>query len=310
MELSIVTTLYYSALDLNEFYTRIKQEAERITNDYEIILVNDGSPDDALDIAISLHEKDPHVTVIDLSRNFGHHKGMMTGLAHAKGELVFLIDCDLEEPPELLGEIYSAFQASDADVIYGVQPTRKGSWFERVSGTLFYMLFNLLSDHKIPANVLVARLMTKRYVASLVAHKESELLIGGLWQITGFKQIPTEVQKHEMSRTTYNLRRKLSLVVKAVTAFSSRPLFYIAYLGAVMLGISVLYILYLVAVRLFFGQPPSGFTALIVSVWFLGGLIMFSLGVIAIYVSVIFVETKNRPYSIIRHIYERDGSKT
>src|SRR6266481_9971297 len=126
MTLSIVTTLYDSAPYLEQFYLRTCAATEQITRDYEIILVNDGSPDNSLDIAISIHRRDKRVRVIDLSRNFGHHKAMMTGLTHAGGELVFLIDCDLEEEPELLEKFYRELKATEADVVFGVQQKRKG----------------------------------------------------------------------------------------------------------------------------------------------------------------------------------------
>jgi hypothetical protein len=154
MDLSIVTTLYYSSPYLEEFYARTCAAAEQITDDYEIILVNDGSPDDSLDVALSLFERDDRVKVVDLSRNFGHHKAVMTGLAHARGDLVFKIDCDLEEEPELLGEFYAEMiKDPSVDVVYGVQQRRKGGPFERLSGSLFYRLFNLLSDHPVPSNL-------------------------------------------------------------------------------------------------------------------------------------------------------------
>ena len=117
MELSIVTTLYCSARYLDEFYARCCAAAEKITPDFEIIFVNDDSPDDSLELAVALYRRDPRVIVIDLSRNFGHHKAMMTGLAHARGRLVFLIDCDLEVNPLVLGNFYTKFQNSRADVV-------------------------------------------------------------------------------------------------------------------------------------------------------------------------------------------------
>lgn len=310
MNLSIVTTLYYSAPYVREFYTRITQAAEKITETYEIIFVNDGSPDDSLDLAVSLQKNDRRVKVIDLSRNFGHHKAVMTGLAHAKGELVFLIDVDLEEDPELLSTFYEVFKGSDADVIYGVQDKRKGGLLERLTGALFYAIFNVLSTHKIPANLLMARLMTRRYVTNLVGHQESELDIGGLWELTGFKQIPVTVQKHSKPTTTYTMGRKLALMVRSITAFSNKPLIYIAGLGTIILTLSFLYFLYILGVRIFLGKVPSGYTSIILSIWFLGGLIIFTLGIIAIYLSVVFIETKKRPYTIIRHIYERDDYET
>jgi putative glycosyltransferase len=307
MKLSIVTTLYHSAPYVRQFYERVKNTAEQITDDYEIVLVNDGSPDDSLRLAVELHRTDPRVKVIDLSRNFGHHKAAMTGLMHARGNLIFQIDVDLEEEPELLKTFYDVMQGSDADVIFGVQDKRKGGLSEQISGAFFYAVFNLLSGYKIPPNLLMARLMTRRYATSLVAHRESELDIGGLWTITGFKQVPVTVRKHSRGTTTYSFGKKLALMIRSITAFTNRPLIYIAAVGVVILALSFLYFLYIVWVRLFVGEPPSGFTTLILSMWFLGGLTIFSLGVIAIYLSVIFVETKNRPYTIIRQIYGEAG---
>src|SRR6266850_5035889 len=169
MRLSIVTTLYRSAPYLEEFCQRAQQAAQKITPDYEIILVNDGSPDDSLAQAIKLHERHPRISVIDLSRNFGHHRALMAGLTQAQGEKVFLIDSDLEEEPEWL-ETFNTAMTEGIDVVYGVQNHRKGAWFERVSGAIFYRLFNWLAEVPIPTNAVTARLMTRQYVKSLLLH--------------------------------------------------------------------------------------------------------------------------------------------
>jgi putative glycosyltransferase len=276
-----------------------------------VIFVNDGSPDNSLDIALSFCEKDSRVRVVDLSRNFGHHKAMMTGLMYAKGELIFLIDVDLEEPPESLTIFYEKFQNSDVDVVYGVQGKRKGPWFNQVSGSLFYILFNFLSYYPIPHNPLTARLMSKRYVEQLLKHREHLFNIEGLWEITGFKQLSVIVNKSPYKGTsTYSFSRKLAYVINAITAFSNKPLIYIAYLGLLMIIPSSLYIIYLIIGYLFFGLGITGWTSLIISIWFLGGLIIFILGIIAIYISVIFVEIKNRPYTIVRQVYEQHPAST
>ena len=109
--------------------------------------------------------------VVDLSRNFGHHKAMMTGLMYAQGDLIFLIDVDLEEPPKLLMTFYKEFRHNDIDVVYGVQSARHGSWFNRISGSLFYYLFNWLSDHPVSPSLLIACLMSQRYIKQLIKHK-------------------------------------------------------------------------------------------------------------------------------------------
>lgn len=308
MYISVVTTLYNSAAYLEDFHARVVAAADRITHDYEIILVNDGSPDDSLDIAISLCEKDDRVRVLDLSRNFGHHKAMMTGLSHARGDLVFLLDSDLEEEPELLNTFHEELEATGADVVFGVQQKRKGKFLERVSGALYFKAFNILSNYPIPKNHITARLMTQRYVAALLQHHEREFVISGLWALTGFKQIPIIVRKYDRTASTYNLRRKTSHFVNAVTSFSSKPLVLIFYLGCVMLLVSSIAALDLLIRRMFFGVLLAGWPSLIISIWLLGGLTIFCLGLIGIYLSKIFIEVKHRPYTIIRHVYEHKPS--
>lgn len=304
MYLSIVTTLYYSAPYINEFYQRVSIEAQKLTDDYEIIFVNDGSPDDSLDIAVKLHQEDERVRVIDLSRNFGHHKAIMTGLSYARGKLIFLLDSDLEEEPELLSLFHEHYQLSDVDLVYGVQKVRKGNLFEKVTGNIFYKFFNLISSYPVPANLITARLMSQRYVKALVEHRDQEMFMAGLYAITGFKQVPLVVKKHSKGESTYNFFRKLSIATNSITSFSNKPLIFIFYLGAVISLISAIAVIVLIIRRVFFNVLLSGWLSLIVSIWFLGGLTIFSLGIIGIYIAKIFSETKQRPYTIIRNIYE------
>jgi putative glycosyltransferase len=161
-----------------------------------------------------------------------------------------------------------------------------------------------------PRNLLMARLMSRRYVDSLLLHQEREVALGGLWQITGFKQIPVVIQKLDKGTTTYNLYRRIGLSIKHITSFTNRPLILIAVLGIIILFIAFLYLMYTLYVFFIIGETPSGFTSIILSIWFLGGLTIFSLGVIAIYLSVIFNETKKRPLTIIKDFYERRNNGT
>jgi putative glycosyltransferase len=149
MKLSIVSTLYQSSPYIDEFIRRVSVCAQQITEAYEIILVNDGSPDDSLHKALIAQRQDTHLKIVDLSRNFGHHEAGMAGLEQALGEFVFLIDSDLEENPELLLQFWSELtRKPEVDVIYGIQEQRKGGWFEQFSGYLFYIIFNKLSPIK------------------------------------------------------------------------------------------------------------------------------------------------------------------
>lgn len=305
-QLSVVATLYRSAPGLAEFYARVTVAAQALVGDsYEIVFVNDGSPDDSLDRAVGMSNSDPHVVVVDLSRNFGHHKAIMTGLEHARGELVFLIDSDLEEDPAWLDLFHRHMQKSRADVVYGVQASRKGGPFERWSGEAFYTLFNWGTGLDLPRNLVTARLMTRRYVQALVQHREREVFLAGLWHITGFAQTPVEVVKLSLSPTTYTLRRKLGILVNSITAFSNAPLVFIFHVGVTISLLALGYILWLVLNRVLFAGVQSGWTSLIASVWLVGGLNILFLGVIGIYLSKIFTETKQRPYTIVRRVHGR-----
>lgn len=308
MKLSIVATLFQSAPYVNEFHERVSASAKRIVeDDYEIVLVNDGSPDNSLDLAIRLTERDSHVVVVDLSRNFGHHKAMMTGLAHAKGERIFLIDSDLEEQPEWLVKFDEQMDQERCDVVYGTQGIRKGGAFERSTGAAFYKIFRKLTGINQPDNIVTARLMTQRYVQALLSHRERELNIGGLWIITGFKQATQLVRKHSTSPTSYTLSGKFGHLVNAVTSFSSLPLVYTFYSGLFISISALFYIAYLFLRYFLASSPPSGYTSLIASIWFFSGLIIFFLGVQGMYLSKIFSEVKQRPYTIIRHIYRNES---
>jgi putative glycosyltransferase len=306
MKLSIVTTLYRSATYIKEFHRRASAAAREIAgDDYEIVFVNDGSPDNSLDIAMEVLNSDHHVVIVDLSRNFGHHKAMMTGLAHTVGDQVFLIDSDLEEEPEYINLFAKQMDSSSVDVVYGIQSKRKGGWLERITGEIFYMLFDALAGITLPRNVVTARLMSRRYVDALLMHREREVFMAGLWHITGFQQLPLAVTKHSTSKTTYTIKRKLSLLVNSVTSFSNAPLIFIFYIGATISTLSAIYIIYLVLHWSLWGKPLSGWTSVMASIWLLGGMIISFIGVIGIYLSKIFSEAKQRPYTIVRQIHEK-----
>jgi putative glycosyltransferase len=305
MKLSIVSTLYHSSDSINEFYRRVCASARQLVEeDFEVVFVNDGSPDNSLNLAINLTKQFSNVVVVDLSRNFGHHKAMMTGLAHSQGERVFLIDVDLEEDPSWLLTFSEQMERDSCDVVYGQQEHRKGDWFERVSGEWFYRFFKSISGLNLSENFVTSRLMTRRYVDALLTHKEREVFLAGLWLITGFDQRAQIIKKVSTSVTTYTFRRKVSLLVNAVTAFSNAPLIIIFYVGTLIFLFALTYIAYLVAIWLIIASPISGWTSVMASIWLLGGMIISFLGIIGIYLSKIFSETKKRPYTIVRQVYK------
>ena len=303
MKLSVVTTLYQSETHLREFYVRATAAAALLTPDFELVLVNDGSPDASLALALELRSADARVSIVDLSRNFGHHRAMMTGLDHCRGDLVFLVDCDLEEDPALLDRFHAELLASGADVVYGFQEHRHGGILKRWGGRAFYALFNLLSDTRLPANLCTIRLMTRRYVHSLLMHRERETIIAGLWVLTGYEQVGVPITRGARAGSTYTVARKFKALVDGITSFSDRPLMLVFYIGLMISLAAGAAAMYLVIRRLFFGVLLAGWPSLIVSIWLLGGLILFCVGLLGLYLSRVFLETKQRPYTIVRHVY-------
>jgi putative glycosyltransferase len=308
VRLSIVTTLYRSSPTINEFYRRALAVAEPIFSDIEMVMVNDGSPDDSLELALALHRTDPRVVVVDLSRNFGHHKAMMTGLMQATGDLIFLIDSDLEEEPEVLSAFYQRFSNGDCDVVYGIQETRRGSFFERAVGEMFFSMIDALSDQSIPRNNVVARLMTRQYVNALIRHLDREFMMIHLMQLAGYRQVPFVIRKLSHSPSTYSFRMRTEMAIKYLTTTSTRLLYLILYAGISIFSLSVAVIIYYTVRYFTSGVGVDGFTSQIVSIWFLGGLITLILGILGIYIANILVETKRRPYTVVRRVHRTPGA--
>ncbi|GAB4129231.1 MAG: glycosyltransferase family 2 protein [Raineya sp.] len=308
MKIAVLTTMYHSEAYINEFYERNVACLKELHTDYEFIFVDDGSPDNSLQKAIEIAQKDVNVKVIELSRNFGHHQALLTALEVADADYYFLIDSDLEEAPELLLTYWKTLQENpEYDVIYGIQPKRKGNWFERVSGKWYYKFFHWISDIRYPADTLTARLMNKNYVQAILRYPEKELDLWCIFEIAGFKQKGIKVPKIYKGSSTYTLRRKFRMALNTITSMSHKPLYFIFYLGIFISTFAFLYILK--AFWLFFStnERVEGWTSLIVSVWAVGGLVLFSLGIIGIYLAKMFVEIKQRPRKIIRSIYQKQN---
>jgi putative glycosyltransferase len=316
MLISVVTTLYNSSPYLEEFYRRTLEAVRQSAREAEVefIFVDDGSPDPSATTAREFLKRQTPATLVELSRNFGHHRAILTGLSFARGDLVFLIDCDLEEPPELFGEMLHALeqtQSTDqpADVVYAIPHRRKGGTFERVSGELFYKLFNVLSDVHVPNNWMICRLMTARYVRALLAHHERELFLGGLFGITGFHQVGIAAEKAHKGSSAWTLRRKLKVALQALTAFSARPLWLLAGIGTLISACSGLAILYMIVRVTVFGMPyQSGWASTMVTISFFGGLNLLAIGIVGLYVAQVFAEVKGRPCIVkeVRANFERD----
>jgi putative glycosyltransferase len=304
MRLSVVTTLYLSSPYINEFHRRISAEISKLSVDYEIIMVNDGSPGDSLAVACALCKTDPHLKVVSLSRNFGHHRAMMTGLEYAVGDRVFLIDVDLEESPEILVPFWSAMDAdSTVDVVIGEQVRKTVPYFKRTTSDFFYGLFNRLASVKLSSRDIVSRLMTRNYVNAVLAYTERELFFPAIWEDVGFKQIRLPAFKTFDGNSTYTMRKKLRMAVDAITSFSSKPLVCIFYLGLAFSLFAVVYIGYLVVQKFVVGNVVAGWTSVMAAIFLVGGIITFALGVIGVYLAKVYDQVKARPNRLVIDVY-------
>ncbi len=307
MTLSVVSTLYKSRGFLDQFLKEVLIAIKEINiEQFELIFVNDGSPDDSLSFLLDKKKEIPQIVIIDLSRNFGHHYAMQAGLKHSKGDYIYLIDNDLETPPEFLIRCFYEMQNNyEVDVVYGYQQERKGKFVENLGGRLFWWGLNKFSDIKVPKNILTERLMKRSYVNSLLELGDTNLFLGGMMHWTGYNQkgLPVEKGVRE-GKSTYSTSKRVELMIQAITSFSGKPLKYLFYIGSMITFFSVIFIIYLVSLKLFFGDTIQlGWTSLVAINLLILGIISTFLGLIGIYLFKIFKQVQNRPNFIIRKIY-------
>lgn len=283
-----------------------------ITDDYEIIFVNDDSPDDALSVALELQSENCRIKVIDLARNYGHYKALMAGLEHTTGDLVYQTGCNFEEDPANLVGFVERFNehASEVDVVWGRRDDSYDKPTTKFYRKCYFGILNMFADTKLERDSTISRLMTRRYVDCLVQHRESEIFLPGMWVLTGFEQVAYDVVKTPKGTKTYRLIRKMVLLTNSIVSFSNQPLVWIFYLGSAILSISFLAALFLMVQRVFFGNIALGFASLLVTIWSLGGLVIFTIGVIGIYLSKVYSEAKCRPYSLVKEVFQIEAQVT
>lgn len=308
MKLSVVTTLYKSKPFLDTFLKEILSSIKEIEIEkYELIFVNDGSPDDSVNFLLEQKKEISQIKIIDLSRNFGHHYAIQAGLKYASGDLIFLIDNDLETPPNVLIDYYREIQKDETlDVVYGYQEIRKGKFIEKKAGSVFWVLINKLSDTKIPHNILTERLMTKQYVSELLRLQDANLFIGGMMYWIGFNQKGIPVQKGKRNgASTYSLKRRAELMLQAVTSFSGKPLEWLFYFGLLISIFSIFFLIYIAVQKIIHNDEVQlGWTSIVAINVLILGVISTFLGLIGIYIYKIFRQVQGRPNAIIKKIYE------
>lgn len=301
--ISIVATLYRSEQYIDEFVRRCSEAAQNLKQPYELILVDDGSPDRSLEVALATAATCPFIRVVELSRNFGHHAAMMCGLEHAQGDLVFLIDSDLEEDPSWLNDFYSAMKECGADVVYGVQANRRERGHARIFARLHYRLRGVILGRQMPSDVTTARLMRREYVDALLRHTETTSTILDLWINAGFHQVPHPVVKLATSPTTYSRRARAELFLDTFILGAGRFLLASSLAGLLVVTGAMVASAALFFRWLAFDRPTPGWTSVMLSVLFMGGAILLTVSLIGLNLSKVAEEVRGRPRYIVRQIY-------
>lgn len=306
-KISIVTTIYNSSGYLDEFIPECLTALQVLNcSNFEIICVNDGSPDNSLLKLLELKRKFPQIYIIDLARNFGHHYALFAGMAASTGNYVYLTDCDLEIRPGILIDFYKEIENTELDVVFGYQENRKGGFFEKISGSIFWSLFNMLSETRVPKNIVTERILSRKYVDSLVKMGDKNLFLAGMMDWLGFNQkgMPVKKIKRE-GKSNYSLLKKISLAVNSITSFSPAPLKIIFYFGLIITLFSLSFSAYLVLRKILFPDLIFlGWTSILASISFSLGIITLCLGIIGIYLSKMFKQVQNRPLYIIKNAYK------
>lgn len=310
-KLSVVSPCYNEQGCLDELYRRVTAACKaEVGNDYEIVLIDDGSSDGTRSLIKDLSAKDPHVVGVLLSRNHGHQLALTAGLHICRGERILIIDADLQDPPELLGDMLRLMDAEKADVVYGQRDERKGeSPFKKVSALLFYRLLNRLTDTKIPVDTGDFRLMSRRTLDELNRMPEQHRFIRGMVSWIGFRQVPLHYERQERlsGETKYPFKKMLRFAIDAISGFSIVPLRFATYLGFICSILGFIFFAY-TAYSYFSGIAIQGWTTLMTVVLILGSGQLFVLGVIGEYLGRLYLQSKSRPLFIIEEVVRR-GSR-
>ncbi len=308
MLLSVVTTIYRTGPCVVPFFERAALAARELGCELEVVFVNDGSPDDGLATAERAAAEHPGIVVVDLSRNFGQHKALWAGLRAARGDLIAIFDGDLEEDPHLAADFARTLRAQRADVVYSVARDPKGSWAYRRCRALFYRILRGLSGVEFPQNAQTARLMTRRYVDALLQHPEREIFLLGVLHMTGFRQVAVPVDKPQTAPTKYTSRKLFWVALNAVVAFSIFPLLIIFLTGIALSCLTAAFLAVLLATWATRGFGVPGWTTLVALQLISMSVVTLFLGILAVYVGIIFLEVKRRPTPIVRSTL-RDGHR-
>ena len=303
--LSAVVPCFNEEAGLSELYPRLSRACrDAAGDDYEIVLVDDGSTDRTWPIIRELAVHDAHVVGVTLSRNHGHQLALTAGLSICRGDRVLILDADLQDPPELVGEMMALIDREGAEVVYGQRISREGeSWHKKATASLFYRLLGRITELPIPVDTGDFRLMTRRALLVLQSMPEQHRFIRGMVSWIGFRQVPFHYNRAQRfaGETKYPMRKMLRLAVDAITGFSTQPLRLSLHFAIVLGLISAALLVYTFISWLYF-DAVAGWSSLMAVMLILGSAQMLFLGIIGEYLGRLYMQSKHRPLFVIAEI--------
>lgn len=301
LDISVVTPVYGCCKSLDSLYERLSKTLSTITNNFEIIMVNDSSPDNAWEAIKKLAKKDNRVKGINLSRNFGQHKAITAGLDYAKGDWIVVMDCDLQDQPEEIIKLYNK-ALEGYDIVFGRRAERKDSFLKKLSSTLFYKVYDYFTESKIDNSIANFSIISKKVLNNLNKLKEQNRSYPLFVNWVGFKrtEINIEHSQREEGKSSYTFTKLMNLAIDSIVSQSNKPLKLSIKFGFIVAFLSLFYGIVLILRYFIFSIPVEGWTSVMVSIYFIGGLLFANMGILGLYIGKIFDETKNRPIYLIQ----------
>lgn len=298
---SIIIPCYNEAGNIKVLYQKILEQVNKLGIGYELIFIDDGSIDETFNIIKSLHKENPNVKSVSFSRNFGHQAAIIAGLDFCKGDCAIMMDADLQHPPELIPKMISLWE-DGFEIVNTIRDETSGqTFFKKLTSRGFYKLINMISKTKIEAGSADFRLLDRKVVESFKEIGEYSIFIRGMVNWMGFNstQIHYSSSERFSGVSKYSIRKMISFALDGITSFSSMPLHISMVLGLLISLLSFIYLVYALYIRFFTNEALEGWTSIIISVLFIGGIQLISIGILGEYLGKIFYEVKKRPRYII-----------